>query len=171
MLDWLHFRLDDDERLDKLLDQLEKKLPAPDRQQQQVSEARPTVSKRSAGVPARAQQVKSASRGRKPGGLAAAAKMGLRNRSSGRDQRGAVAEIGDGSAAQDSDDADVLESEYGSSTVTGDGSSTISVKSGLAAELRAVRQQLEDLEDRAGNKARRALGNLPAAATRFAATG
>jgi hypothetical protein len=40
-----------------------------------------------------------------------------------------------------------------------------SVKSGLAAELRGVRQQLQQLEVRASNKARRALAGLPASSS------
>ena len=167
-------RLEDDERLDKLLDQLEKKLPAPDsRHQQQAPAARPTGPKRAGSAEATAK-AQSAGRGRRPGGsvaAAAAAGIGLRSRSAGWDQHaGAVAGAGDRSTAPYSDDIDHDESEYGSSSVTGDGSSTVSVKSGLAAELRMVRQQLEELENRAGNKARRALAGLPAAVNRSAGT-
>lgn len=125
----------------------------------QAQAAKPAVTKRvaSAGATRRQQQQQghSAGRGRKPAGPAAAG-IGLRSRSTGRDQRSSAAAVAERDAAVDDD------AEYSMSSVTGDESSTMSVKSGLAAELRTVRQQLEDLELRAGNKARRAMAGAPA---------
>jgi hypothetical protein len=55
-----------------------------------------------------------------------------------------------------------LEGLTSSSGSAGDSSSVPpSIKSGLAAELRAVREQLAQLEARAGEKAARALAGLP----------
>lgn len=172
----VHCRLEDDERLDKLLDQLERKVPGADsRQQQQApvqpAAARPTGARRATSGSVPRQQVQSAGRARKPAGpAAAAAGIGLRSKSTGRDQRmgkGAAGAMGVGSRAAAAVESEEFtdDAEYSFSSVTGgDDSSTMSVKSGLAAELRAVRQQLEDLEARAGNKARRALAGIPAAA-------
>eukprot|EP00775_Hariotina_reticulata_P012249 gene12249-12386_t len=103
-------RLEDDERLDALLDQLEK-------------DQRP-----------------------KPGKLA-----GL---DQSMQQEGASSHAGDSQA----EDLDAEVETVASSIFTG---CSGSVKSGLAAELREVRAQLERLENQAESKARRALAGLP----------
>ncbi|KAF8064637.1 ccdc77 [Scenedesmus sp. PABB004] len=116
-------RLDDDERLDALLDQLERKTPGLKPQQPQQPPAGGGARARSAGArPGRP-------RARRAAGAGAAARRGGRAAPAGRRPRGT--------------------SRRGP------------VKSGLAAELRAVRQQLEELEERADAKARRALVGLP----------
>jgi hypothetical protein len=172
-------RLEDDERLDALLDQLEKRMPAPGAASSGPAAASrqqsaPAAGRRPAGTaaggskqPSTRPKQQQQQRGLGLRGVGAAGQGRSSSRPAGRDQRSAHAAgrlapappaAEDSGAYDDMDDGDESDTGVSSSTGTVPGS----VKSGLAAELRGVRQQLEQLEVRASNKARRALAGLPA---------
>jgi hypothetical protein len=175
-------RLEDDERLDALLDQLEKRMPAPGATSSGPAAANrqqsaPAAGRRPAGTAAGGskqpstrpkQQQQQQQRGLDLRGVGAAGQGRGSSRPAGRDQRGgpaagrlapaAAVAAEDSGGFDDMGDGDESDTGVRSSTGTVPGS----VKSGLAAELRGVRQQLEQLEVRASNKARRGLAGLPA---------
>lgn len=173
-------RLEDDERLDALLDQLEKRMPAPagaassgaaaNRQQ-----SAPAAGRRSGGAAAggsKQQGARPKQQQQQRGlGLRGVAGAGQGVRPAARDQRAANAAgrlaAAAAVAAEDSGGFDDMADGYESDTGVSSSSGTVpgSVKSGLAAELRGVRQQLQQLEVRASNKARRALAGLPASSS------
>ncbi|KAF6256024.1 hypothetical protein COO60DRAFT_1627324 [Scenedesmus sp. NREL 46B-D3] len=166
-------RLEDDERLDALLDQLEKRVPAPGAATSAANRKQPTpaAGQRPAGTAAgsskqpgarpkqQSQQQQQREPGWRLGGQAG-------SRPASRDERSAhaagrlaaAAAASEGGGCDGVGDGDESDTGVSSSTGTVPGS----VKSGLAAELRGVRQQLEQLEVRASSKARRALAGLPA---------
>uniref|UniRef100_A0A383VMW0 Uncharacterized protein n=1 Tax=Tetradesmus obliquus TaxID=3088 RepID=A0A383VMW0_TETOB len=171
-------RLEDDERLDALLDQLEKRMPAPagaassgpaaNRQQSAPAAGRRPAGAAAGGSKQQSARPKQQQQQRGGLGLRGVAGAGQGVRPAARDQRAANAAgrlaAAAAVAAEDSGGYDDMADGYESDTGVSSSSGTVpgSVKSGLAAELRGVRQQLQQLEVRAGNKARRALAGLPA---------
>lgn len=121
-------RLEDDDRLDALLDQLEKRAPS----LPQPPGARPTPK----GAAQAAPSSKAAGSKRQAGRARPAAAAGA-----GRPAGGA--------SGADRVEAEVLEEDGGSV-------SSMSVKSALAQELRAVRDRIRELELRAARKAQQA---------------
>lgn len=187
-------RLEDDERLDALLDHLEQRAPSLQHQQQQQQEHKQPVRKVVSGA-----AVSRAGRGRhaaaagsrRPADRSAAGAGSRRVSSAGRqsarqaDQRiqqqeeepldqDVYREEEEDPGIDAGDVASGGDSQYGvygspglageESAVSSSVSAPSSIKSTLAAELAAVRRQLADLELLAGQKAARALAGLPGAA-------
>jgi flagellar motor switch/type III secretory pathway protein FliN len=181
-----HCRLEDDERLDALLDQLEKKTPSQQQQQQQQAKKVPTGAAvtRGPGKRPAGRAAPGSAAGRRVGaGLRQPVRQSDQQRAQqeaeqrrqqqqqeedGEEVEGVYAEEG---VMDTGDVAGVEDSEqYGSADLGGEESgvsSSISapssIKSTLAAELAAVRRQLAELEKLAGEKASRALAGLPGA--------
>ena len=152
-------RLDDDERLDALLDQLQKKAPP-------VAAAAGKAAAAASGAGRRQQH--QALR-RSVGSAGAVGGLGRQHHQQHRQSAEAtVAAFTGGGHGSGYDGDDALDADPSASSLGGSGGGG-SVKSQLAAELRAVRRQLEALDARAAAKAERA--RLPVGAGAGTAAG